>query len=379
MIRGKLVLTIGVLALWLCPAEPSASPREVPPPQTDAVSRIVIFPFAVKDTADIRTAERLSEDVLALLASISVVQIMPSALVRQAQNASGGDDSKAARALGVRYLLSGIFIRAGSHFRLAVEVMDVRDERRVLSEVYDCPSDSLSGLAARVVRDVAPQVAAPPAAKEGGQSQRAKASRMPLLLGVAYLLLLAVTAILVIGKKTRWPSLVGVAVMPPYFILVLLKARRSSVAEGPKGVRPKAGAGDERAVPICAECRRSFGWEESYVTQETPGWSYYQALGTGDTRPRLFCPHCGALVVDWHMTGDHDFNEWAWFGKNGASNRFVPLPPNPYCPGVGKGIPAVLRPYFSQPRLDIDRMKEWEKNRAARGEAHAKVGGDESI
>lgn len=121
-----------------------------------------------------------------------------------------------------------------------------------------------------------------------------------------------------------------------------------------------------RTTPICAKCHNSFTWEESYVTQETPGWSQFHTLGTGDTRPRLFCPKCGSLVVDWHINKDRDFDEWIWHGNNEAANRGVSLPPDPYSPGVGKGIPTEIKPNFSAPVLDINKIKEWEKKEAAR-------------
>jgi HEAT repeat protein len=125
----------------------------------------------------------------------------------------------------------------------------------------------------------------------------------------------------------------------------------------------------ERTTPICAKCHNSFTWEESYVTQETPGWSQFHTLGTGDNRPRLFCPKCGSLVVDWHITKDRDFDEWIWHGDNEAANHGVSLPPDPYSPGVGKGIPTELKPNFSAPVLDINKIKEWEKKEVEKEKA----------
>jgi len=136
-----------------------------------------------------------------------------------------------------------------------------------------------------------------------------------------------------------------------------------------KGVCENEQPDTERTTPICAKCQNSFTWEESYVTQETPGWSQFHSLGTGNTRPRLFCPNCGALVVDWHITKDRDFDEWVWHRDNEAANRGVSLPPNPYSPGVGKGIPTEIIPNFSSPVLDINKIKEWEKKEAAREKA----------
>ena len=114
-------------------------------------------------------------------------------------------------------------------------------------------------------------------------------------------------------------------------------------------------------APVCAKCRNSFAWEESYVTQETPGSAPFHPPGTGDTRPRLFCPHCGALVMDWHITKSRDFDEWIWYGNNKTVNRNTSFPPSPYSHGTSKGILYALIPKFSRPVLDITKIKAWEK------------------
>lgn len=121
----------------------------------------------------------------------------------------------------------------------------------------------------------------------------------------------------------------------------------------------------ECKAPVCAKCHNSFAWEESYVTQETPGSAPFHPPGAGDTRPRLFCPHCGALVVDWHITKDRDFDEWIWYGNNEAVNRKASFPPpSPYSHGVSKGILYELIPSFSTPVLDITKIKAWENKKA---------------
>jgi len=127
----------------------------------------------------------------------------------------------------------------------------------------------------------------------------------------------------------------------------------------------------KRTTPICAKCNSSFTWKESYVTKTTPGWSRVSHLGLGDHRPRLFCPNCGSLVVDWHMTEDVDFNKWIWHGDNRAANLGVPLPPDPVYSAEGsfKIMPPDLRPSFYNPVLNINEMKEWEIRRTAREKA----------
>lgn len=51
-----------------------------------------------------------------------------------------------------------------------------------------------------------------------------------------YILLLAITIILVAMKKTHWGSIIGVAIIPIYFIWVLIDACRSSGGKIPKKV-----------------------------------------------------------------------------------------------------------------------------------------------
>ena len=46
-----------------------------------------------------------------------------------------------------------------------------------------------------------------------------------------YIILLAITIILVIMKKTHWFSMIGVALLPLYFFWVLLDLRRTVVEE----------------------------------------------------------------------------------------------------------------------------------------------------
>jgi Ca2+/Na+ antiporter len=48
---------------------------------------------------------------------------------------------------------------------------------------------------------------------------------------IIYILLLVTTIVLVAVKKTHWASIIGVALLPIYFIWVLLDAFRSSNAK----------------------------------------------------------------------------------------------------------------------------------------------------
>jgi hypothetical protein len=127
----------------------------------------------------------------------------------------------------------------------------------------------------------------------------------------------------------------------------------------------------KRTTPVCAKCTNSFTWKESYVTKITPGWSQFSRQGLGDHRPRLFCPHCGSLVADWHMTEDYNFDDWIWHGDNSAANIGVPLPPDPVYSEerTFKIVPLNFRPTFSHPVLDIIGINKWKNKLAAREKA----------
>ena len=124
-------------------------------------------------------------------------------------------------------------------------------------------------------------------------------------------------------------------------------------------------------IPRCGVCRRSFAWEEAYLTQNTPGSAPFAPEGHGDVRPRIFCPHCGALVVDWLVTREEDFDRWTWYGNNEAINRNVSLPPSPWVQPPFKCIPVKLHPTFSASVLNVEEVKEWERKEAERENARS--------
>ena len=54
----------------------------------------------------------------------------------------------------------------------------------------------------------------------------------------------------------------------------------------------------------CANCRELFLWDEAYKCQ-------------GDEPPgRAFCPHCGALIIEWNNALD----SWEWIEENEGLN-----------------------------------------------------------
>lgn len=95
-----------------------------------------------------------------------------------------------------------------------------------MADSYEFGPGLLAGMADSVASVVASQVV--PVRQAPGTSWKP-----PKMLWV-YLALLAVTAVLAVRKQTSWLSLVGVAILPRYFIWVLLDAYRSALAGTPQ-------------------------------------------------------------------------------------------------------------------------------------------------
>lgn len=70
----------------------------------------------------------------------------------------------------------------------------------------------------------------------------------PKTLIIIYILLLVTTIVLVVMKKTHWGSIIGVALIPIYFIWVLIDACRPSGARKQKVAPPDEINGDERVT-----------------------------------------------------------------------------------------------------------------------------------
>ena len=79
----------------------------------------------------------------------------------------------------------------------------------------------------------------------------------------------------------------------------------------------------------CAECMKPFDWDQAYRQQDTPGSHLYNPPGHGNFRPRIFCPHCGFLVVEWDIDRYEDKNRWKWHKENAGVNAQNDLPPSP--------------------------------------------------
>ncbi len=128
--------------------------------------------------------------------------------------------------------------------------------------------------------------------------------------------------------------------------------------------------GENISSIICAECEKTFFWDEAYWQQDTPSSNKHNPPGHGDYRPRAFCPHCGSLIVEWDIDTYEDQDRWRWHEKNAKLNDGKELPPGPHLLW-GHPIPPVD---FSVNRIDIEQLKgcldddsieEKEKNQVA--------------
>jgi len=107
----------------------------------------------------------------------------------------------------------------------------------------------------------------------------------------------------------------------------------------------------------CAGCHGNFEWNDAYAISNTPGSLNHNPPGSGNWRPRVFCPYCGALIAEWHITREKDFDEWIWFGSNASLNTGRSLPPNPLTLW-GKVVPSKYMPYFDEHQLNIEKVKQ---------------------
>jgi len=106
--------------------------------------------------------------------------------------------------------------------------------------------------------------------------------------------------------------------------LVKLRPNQPSKVEvkrtsSPSTPMEKLAEGDSKVT--CAACKTPFKWSDSHWQERTPG---ARSVMVGDRLPRVFCPHCGALIAE----ADPDHDTWKWIGKNGQINATASLPPS---------------------------------------------------
>ena len=109
---------------------------------------------------------------------------------------------------------------------------------------------------------------------------------------------------------------------------------------------------NEVNLVLCSTCGQGFSWNDSYRCQETPGSIQHNPPGKGNWRPRVFCPNCGYLIVEWHIDEDNDYNEWVWFGNNAEVNKGCSLPDSPLI-FWGNEIPLQVLPFYEDYKLDV--------------------------
>ncbi len=114
---------------------------------------------------------------------------------------------------------------------------------------------------------------------------------------------------------------------------------------------------DESRI-ACAGCGRSFAWDDAFWTRQTPGSHPHNPTAYGDNRPRAYCPACGALIAEWHLTRERDHRAWAWFDRNDVVNAGKPLPPSPTGAWGSEILDPALIPSYDDHVLDVARVRE---------------------
>ena len=102
----------------------------------------------------------------------------------------------------------------------------------------------------------------------------------------------------------------------------------------------------------CAACNARFDWKDSFKCTDTPGAARH-TISQGDYLPRVFCPQCGQMILEWHITESQDFDQWRWAGENEKINPGRAFPPAANVYGWGISIPPDYLPGFDQSCLDV--------------------------
>lgn len=106
----------------------------------------------------------------------------------------------------------------------------------------------------------------------------------------------------------------------------------------------------------CAKCEKDFNWDDAFTQQDTPGAYEFSPPGHGNWRPRLFCPHCGSLVLDWDIDHTKDRDQWKWYGGQEAVNQGKKFPGSPL-QLVGRPLKVDHRVRMGNEQLDVSTAK----------------------
>jgi len=136
--------------------------------------------------------------------------------------------------------------------------------------------------------------------------------------------------------------------------------RQKQVSPQPDGDRIEEERVSEEpkyASITCADCHQTFIWNDAFKCTDTPGAAQHTS-SQGDYLPRAFCPHCGALIIEWHITKGKDFNTWRWVGQNEELNHGQPFPSDAIVYGWGISIPPGFVPNHNLHSLDVDAIRQ---------------------
>lgn len=102
----------------------------------------------------------------------------------------------------------------------------------------------------------------------------------------------------------------------------------------------------------CAKCNREISWFDCYWQKETPGGRRRNPLGRGNYFPRVFCPRCGASLMETGLDANAS-PQWVWDAEQQVLNMGKSEPPPPD-ETWGKELDADSRVPMTVRGLDID-------------------------
>ena len=138
-----------------CPdGSPPPCRRASPPPQSIAV---LYFGVLTPDSTDAYLADGLTEEIISQLGSRPRLTVQSRTAVL-AYRRSAIAPAALGRALGVTYLVSGSVRRSGTHWRIAVELVQAATGIRVWGEQYDRENDDPLAIQGEVARAAARSV-----------------------------------------------------------------------------------------------------------------------------------------------------------------------------------------------------------------------------
>ena len=90
-----------------------------------------------------------------------------------------------------------------------------------------------------------------------------------------------------------------------------------------RAARPSRPDPRSAGTPRCAVCDHPFSWSQARVDPGTV------RRGAAPRAPEVHCPHCDALVAQWHLDLVSDHAGWGWSPGQAPANHGVELPSDP--------------------------------------------------